>query len=124
MKKLKTFIILSCLAAIAIFVTSCGATAEEPTVTAAPADAADQTEESEPFAESQTPLSKSEVPRISAQELKQRLDDGEEIIVADTRGETTFGFGHIAGAVVLDENDVESQFAGIPLDQTIVLYCS
>ena len=44
--------------------------------------------------------------------------------MADTRGETKFDYGHIAGAIILDENDVESQFAGMPLDQVIVLYCS
>jgi rhodanese-related sulfurtransferase len=62
----------------------------------------------------------SDVPRITVEELKDRLDDGEEIVVVDTRGESTYNIGHIAGAIL----ETAGYFDEFPRDQEIVLYCA
>jgi hypothetical protein len=62
------------------------------------------------------PTTKAEVPRISVEELKERIDSGESIVIGDTRGQSSFELGHIAGAIIINDD--------LPLDQEIVLYCA
>ena len=65
----------------------------------------------------------SQVPRISVEELKERLDSGEAIVIADSRSANAFEIRHIAGAISVPETDVESHLDELPLDQEIVFYC-
>ncbi len=94
----------------------------------AAADAGAEAEEPDAAGESSTeeqgPMLRSEVPRVSVEELKERLDNGETIVIGDTRSETAFEISHIAGAISTPESEVLSQLEGIPLDQAIILYCS
>lgn len=65
-------------------------------------------------------MDNSEVPRITAEELKQRLDDGEDILILDTRiGSRQYELSHIPGAIKKPRslNDVAH-------DQAIVAYCT
>jgi predicted sulfurtransferase len=78
----------------------------------------------ESSSENQVPISKSEVPRISAEELKERLDNGEEIVVVDSRGKSSYDIMHIAGAISVPSVNVESPLDEMALDQEIVLYCA
>lgn len=64
------------------------------------------------------------VPRVTVDELKQRMDAGEPIVVGDTRSPEAFATSHIAGAVSIPLDSAESAVAGIPLDQEIILYCT
>jgi hypothetical protein len=64
----------------------------------------------------QVPTTIVEVPRISVEELKERIDSGESIVIGDTRGQSSFELGHIAGAIIINDD--------LPLDQEIVLYCA
>jgi 3-mercaptopyruvate sulfurtransferase SseA len=62
----------------------------------------------------------SEVPRITAEELKQRLDDGEDILIIDTRtGRRLFDSGHIPGAIMKP-----ASYDDVAHDQVIVIYCN
>ena len=72
--------------------------------------------------ESQRPTTSSEVPRISPEELKDRLDHGEAILIVDSRSLVEFEAGHIAGAISVPSNEVESRLDELPRDQEIVLY--
>ena len=74
--------------------------------------------------EGQRPTTSSEVPRISPEELKDRLDGGEAILVVDSRSLAEFEAGHIAGAISVPSNEVESRLDELPRDQEIVLYCT
>jgi 3-mercaptopyruvate sulfurtransferase SseA len=74
--------------------------------------------------EDQIPTSYSEVPRISPEELKERLDNGEAILVVDVRGAADFEFWHIAGAISVPSYDVESRLDELPRDKELVLYCT
>ena len=65
-------------------------------------------------------MDSSEVPRITAEELKKRLDDGEDILIIDTRiGSRQYNLRHIPGAIKnarsLDD---------VAHDQAIVAYCT
>ena len=67
-----------------------------------------------------------DVPRITIQELKKMMDDGEEITVIDTQPLSVYNKGHIKGAVSipwksqLRLEDVWVLPSGIP----IVTYCA
>jgi len=77
-----------------------------------------------PAATPEPPKSKSEVPRISAEELKDRLDNGEEILIVDSRATSLFETRHIAGAISVPSFEVESHLDELPRDQEIVFYCT
>ena len=98
-----------------LLLTGCGALtpAAEPTATSAP----------EPTAtEFQEPKDKSEVPRISVEDLKERLDNGKAILVVDSRATSVFEVRHIAGAISVPQHEVESRLDEFPHDQDIVFY--
>jgi len=124
MARLKKLNLLFWIILLAVIVTGCGANEEEPTTTAAPEVAPEPTTAEEPSTAFLAPATKADVPRISAEDLNQLIDSGEEIVVIDTRSETSFGYSRIVDAVILDDNNLDSQLVGIPLDQKIVLYCS
>jgi ABC-type glycerol-3-phosphate transport system substrate-binding protein len=109
--------------------------AAQATVEAAEAAAAAEAEEemteepnvaadTESSSENLVPTIPSEVPRISAQELKERLDNGDAIAVADTRQEYLYDAKHITGAISVPSLLAESPLDELPLDHEIVLYCT
>jgi hypothetical protein len=76
----------------------------------------------EPNATLEPPKKVSDVPRITAEELKERLDNGEEILIVDSRGASMFETRHIAGAVSVPQNEVLKRLDEFPRDQDIVFY--
>ncbi len=113
---------------IASLLIACGAS-EEPAATTAPPTATSTvapTSTPEPPTatplptESQVPTTVSEVPRISREELKERLDDGEDIVIFDTRGKDPYDLEHIAGAIWPAKSNPDE----LPRDQEIVIYCT
>ena len=56
------------------------------------------------------------------EELKDRLDNGEAILVVDSRSTSTFESRHIAGAISVPDFEVESRLDEFPRDQEIVFY--
>jgi membrane protein DedA with SNARE-associated domain/rhodanese-related sulfurtransferase len=69
--------------------------------------------------------------RISPEELKQKLDTGEEVVIVDLHGRRDGRQGHhgIPGAVCIDphrlgQDDNPNQRAPIPRDREVVLYCT
>lgn len=73
---------------------------------------------------SQVPTTASEVPRISVEELKERIDNGEAIVIGDTRGQGSYDVRHIDGAISIPRSQVDAHVADLSLDQEIVLYCA
>ena len=101
MKSLRSILLILGSMAITSLLIACGSLAE-PTPTAVP-----------------QPADKSEVPRISAEELKKRLDNGDDILVVDTRNSTIYDLRHVPGAIAKPDS-----FDDVPHDQEIVAYCS
>jgi membrane protein DedA with SNARE-associated domain len=66
------------------------------------------------------------VARITPEELKQRLDRGEEIVIVDLRHALDVDSDphHIPGALHLSPDDLDERHMEIPRDRDIVLYCT
>lgn len=71
-------------------------------------------------------LSKLRIARISPEELHERIDGGEDVVVVDLRHSTEFESEPetIPGAVHMDAAELEEAFEAIPRDREIVLFCS
>lgn len=67
-----------------------------------------------------------EVNRITIDEVKRRLDQGEKIFVIDTRSPAAWYSSNIKirGAVRIHYNDLEEHLSEIPRDRMIVTYCT
>jgi hypothetical protein len=68
------------------------------------------------------PANISEVPRISAQDLKNKIDGGEDILIVDTRSAASHADQHIAGAISLPVDETLSRLNELPKDKEIVFY--
>ncbi len=67
------------------------------------------------------------LPRITCQELKQRLDSGESVIIVDVRARVGFKLFNIVGAINIPNEPEDESIAGIkalPKDKLIVFYCA
>ncbi|MFQ5913692.1 MAG: VTT domain-containing protein [Nitrospinota bacterium] len=66
------------------------------------------------------------ITRITPEELKERLDAGERVIIVDLRHSVDFAAEpqRIPGAISLPIEELEGRHREIPRDQEIVLYCT
>lgn len=104
------------LVLLALTLSACSASLPtEPTVivelTSPPADNLPQTE--------------ADVPRVTVEQALTALNSGAAVIV-DVRVAESFAAGHIAGAISIPLNQIESNPAGVGLDknQWIITYCA
>ena len=63
------------------------------------------------------------IPRISKEELLQNLENGENILIVDTRYKSEYDQDHIKGAVSAPYSDIVLKKWQPPPDQEVVLYC-
>ena len=67
----------------------------------------------------------SDAPLVSTEELKARLDGGEEVVIVDVRrGSWERSDEQIAGALRVDPKRVEEDSRQIPAGSTVVAYCT
>lgn len=64
------------------------------------------------------------VPRISAEDLKYRLDRGEKILIVDVRSTKAYNTQHIAGAISVPVKEVKLRLNEFQRDHEIVFYCT
>jgi hypothetical protein len=68
-----------------------------------------------------------EVPRITAEELKNLMDQGKSLILVDTRPSGSYADGHIKGAINIPDSMgptlIEDELMSLPFDTLIVFYC-
>jgi len=66
------------------------------------------------------------VARITPEELKEKLDAGEPLVVVDLRNSIEFEVGSekVPGALHLDPREIEDRHVEIPRDRDVVLYCT
>jgi rhodanese-related sulfurtransferase len=64
--------------------------------------------------------------RIRPQELKEKLDAGEEVVIVDLRSSLEFDSEPetIPGALWIDRDDLVTQHERIPRDRDIILFCT
>ena len=67
-----------------------------------------------------------EVPRISVDELKGRLDRGEKVVILDVRSRSSYGASDviIKGALRIAPDELNDRAAELPLGREIVTYCT
>ncbi len=63
------------------------------------------------------------LPEISPQELKQRLDENEKILLLDVREQNEYDIVHLEGAKLIPLNTLPHNIDSLPTDQEIVVYC-
>ena len=63
------------------------------------------------------------LPEISPHELKQRLDENEEILLLDVREQNEYDIVHLEGAKLIPINTLPHKIDSLPTDQEIVVYC-
>lgn len=64
--------------------------------------------------------------RISAPELKERLDRGDEIVIVDLRSDVGYQVDgvKVAGAIWIPPGDFEERYKEIPPNRPVVMYCT
>jgi hypothetical protein len=68
----------------------------------------------------------SEVGRITVDELKTKLENGEPVLIIDARSQSTYNWSdkQIKGAVRIDPSYVESHLKDLPKGKDVVVYCT
>lgn len=64
-----------------------------------------------------------DVPRITAQELKAKLDAG-QAVVFDARRQVDYARRHISGAISMPQDEVAARLSELPTDKLAVFYCT
>jgi membrane protein DedA with SNARE-associated domain len=66
------------------------------------------------------------VARITPEELKRRLDEGEEVVIVDLRGSLDFAADpkRLPGALRLSAEELQARHEEIPRGREVVLYCT
>ncbi len=68
-------------------------------------------------------ISSADMPRITVQELKAKLDAG-QAVVFDARPQSAYARKHIDGAISLPQDEVAARVAELPTDKQAVFYCT
>ena len=68
-------------------------------------------------------LTKADVPRVTAEELRAQLASGDAIAV-DVRGSVPYEIGHLPGAVWMPLGVLQSRAGELPDDKLLVMYCT
>jgi hypothetical protein len=78
----------------------------------------------EPSTSPSVPDSGSDVPRVSMEQLKEKLDAGDAIVIVDVRSKEDFDEGHIIRAVSIPWEEIEGRYTELPRDKEIITYCA
>lgn len=67
-----------------------------------------------------------EVTRVTADEVKERMDRGEMFTFIDTRNPKAWGEANtkLPGAIRIPADEVEQHLDEIPHDRTVITYCT
>jgi len=76
------------------------------------------------FAQRRRFLKKLAVARIAPEELRRKLEAGEEIVVVDVRSALESEVDSVPGALRIPLEDLETRHGDIPRDRDIILFCS
>ena len=82
------------------------------------------------FAGEEDEMTHPEVSRITAEELKQLIDEEGDYVLVDSRDSASYDQGHIQGAINIfydptgDPVSLEMMLIGLPMSKLIIIYCS
>lgn len=60
---------------------------------------------------------------ISPQDLKLRIDNGDNLVIVDMRQSWEYQYGHIPGARHIFVNEIPARYAELPKDADVILQC-
>ena len=63
------------------------------------------------------------LPEISPQELKQKLDENESVLLLDVREPSEYDIVHLEDAQLIPLNTLPHHVDSLPSDQEIIVYC-
>ncbi|MEE8469724.1 MAG: rhodanese-like domain-containing protein [Dehalococcoidia bacterium] len=66
----------------------------------------------------------SEIPRISVEEVKAKLDAGSNIAIVDARTRVEYEQSHIAGAISVPLGEIGQRYSDLQRYDEIVTYCT
>lgn len=69
-------------------------------------------------------MAKTDVPKISVESLRRRMERGEPIVVIDARKDPNDEEGAIPGAIRIAPDAIADQIRKIPSDREVIVYCS
>lgn len=77
------------------------------------------------LSQAQSAAATAEYHALTAQQAKERMDSGAEIIIVDVRTQAEYDEGHISGAIVLPNEEITTEMpAALPSKEAeILLYC-
>lgn len=116
---------LNCLsnvfaAGLLLFISACSTTETSPATTSAAPSSASSPAQQPPAAQNV----ENQVPRITVEELKKLMADG-QIVVVDVRSVDAYNGGHIKGAINLPLDKIQAgEYKELPRDKRIITYCS
>jgi rhodanese-related sulfurtransferase len=70
-----------------------------------------------------------QIPRIKAEELRQMVDKGADMVIVDVRDSGSYEAGHIKGAINIyydstaDPMDRQMMLLALPMEKLVVTYC-
>jgi rhodanese-related sulfurtransferase len=105
-----------------------GALALLPAISARPIAKSSQNSSASASAKDKLPFP--DVPRITAQEVEERIKDKQDVVIVDTDDSVTYGAEHIKGAVNIyfdptqDVTNDDQTLQALPGDKLVVFYCN
>ena len=63
------------------------------------------------------------LPEISPQQLKQKLDENDTVFLLDVREQNEYDFVHLDDAQLIPLNTLRHNIDSLPSDQEIIVYC-
>jgi hypothetical protein len=69
------------------------------------------------------PIPEDSMPRISIDDLRQKMESGDDIIIVDTRHKEEYDVDHIKGAVSAPLDDIIAGKWQPPAGKELILYC-
>lgn len=70
--------------------------------------------------------SEADTHRITVQQLKQKMDANEDIVILDVRSNNSYNTSNvkIRGAIRIDPDQIEAKLKELPKDKEIITYCT
>ncbi len=72
----------------------------------------------------QASSSLSNVPRISPEEVLSRIESQADVIIVDTRAESSYHKAHLPGAISIPLEEVEGRYTELQAGKEIITYCA
>ncbi len=129
---MKKITALAAVLLLSVLLTSCATGANQaspetqtsPAIQTTPADQAGPAVQTTP-AEQSAPAVEAEYHKITAEQAKERIDSGDDLIILDVRTQEEYDAGHVEGALLLPNETISDVRPDLlpDLDQEILIYC-